>query len=178
MIVLCVAATLIGTAAIIIIGVRTNALRNGTWRGDARPAYEPARCVVAWWLFLAITGYAFLPIIAPRFESFDAPIGGIAALELVTAFIVWLAGASGGPTRGFLRDLGSDRGEIALHAVQFVAWNALVGVTLALTTMRKGEVPTIRWTLPALLSVSAGYYIIFRTSRLGAAGSSSNSTAS
>lgn len=136
-----VALTLIVAAAIFIIGLRTNAMRDGSCRGDARPAYEPARCVVAWWLFLAITGYACLPIIAPQFESFDAPIGGIAALALITAFIVWLAGMNGGPTRGFLRDLGSDRGEVALHTVQFVAWNALVGVMLAGTALRKGEVP-------------------------------------
>lgn len=154
--------------ALILVGWRTNALRNGTRSEGARAAYEPARCVVAWWAFVALVVYGYLSIVrssAP--DSFDGPVTAVAAIAALATFIVWASEDQPTPTHGFLRDLASDRGDVALHTVQFVAWNAFLGVAIAVTSGRTRQVPSIGWQVVVLMGISAAYYVVFRVSRLG-----------
>lgn len=169
-----VAVAIAADLVLLIVGGRTNVLRNGSSNGGSRAAYEPARCVVAWWILLAIGVHTVLSIVTSQAPSFDGPIAGVAAIALVTAIVVWAAGGQGTTTRGFLRDLVSDRGEVALNTFQFVTWNGIVGLMLASTALRQAHVPQVGWRLVLMMAINAASYAIFRVSRLGAAAGSSN----
>jgi len=132
--------------------------------------YEPSRCVLAWWALITGAVYGYLWIVTGDREPLDGSLAAILCISAATTIIVWMGG--NGPsefvTRGFIRDLGSDRGEVAIHTVQFVLWNALLGVLFAATTYRDVMIPHLPQQIVGLLAISAAIYVIFRVSALGA----------
>lgn len=140
--------------------------------------YEPARCVLAWWVLIAASVYGYLWIVTGDRESLDGALAAILCISAATTIIVWVGGnrPSAFAMGGSIRDLGSDRGQVAIHTVQFVLWNALLGILFAATTYRDAMIPHPPQQLVGLLAISAAIYVIFRVSALGASAPPSRSS--
>lgn len=140
--------------------------------------YEPSRCVLAWWALITSAVYGYLWIVTDDREPLDGSLVATLCISAATTIVVWMGG--NGPsafvTHGFIRDLGSDRGQVAIHTVQFVLWNALLGVLFAATSYRDAMIPHLPQQLVGLLAISAAIYVIFRMSALGASAPPSRSS--
>lgn len=171
------AAILLVVTVFVLIGRWTSIFRVASRETRDAP-YEPSRCVLAWWALVVAAVYGYLWIVTGDREPLDGSLAAILCIAAATTIIVWMGGSASPPlaTRGFIRDLGSDRGGVAIHPVQFVLWNALLGVLFAATTYRDVMIPHLPQQLVGLLAFSAAFYVIFRVSALGAPAQTSRSS--
>jgi hypothetical protein len=88
---------------------------------------------------------------------------GISGSSTAAAWMVDSSrGAGNAPSRGFLADILSDGGGIALHRVQAAAWTLVLGVVFCVTVYRTLFMAQFSSTILVLMGISAGTYAAFK----------------
>jgi hypothetical protein len=129
------------------------------------PPFSLARVQFAWWLFLVIGGYLYVWLVTGQY------------IGVVTAGVLALMGISGAsglaaqvidPTpnpeesRGFLRDIMSEKGTFVLQRVQMAAWTLILGVIFLWATLTSFSFPNFDTNLLVMAGIVNGVYLGFK----------------
>lgn len=158
---------LVGWLALIATAVRAPALRVRSRRSGAPAPRDASRWQLIWWCAIVATTYAYVRFVTGDAEPVDGANTAI-LISVATALFVWARDRSRSheteraTTRGFLKDIISESGEVTVTSLQFVVWNLVLGVLLMATAYRRMSVPHLSAQLLGLQGLSAAIYIVFK----------------
>lgn len=140
---------------------------------DPSPTFSLARVQFMWWMFLTIGGFLFSWLTIGQFSgvvtSGVLTLLGISGLTGLSARVVDDLPAGAAPSlqqsQGFWTDILSDgtgAQSIALHRVQLVAWNIILGIIFLWTTLTSFLFPAFDQSLLILAGIVNATYVGFK----------------
>jgi hypothetical protein len=152
--------------ALVFYARRSDMLRDGPSVDGVYQPYSLARVQMAWWFFLLVVGYVFIWLVTGEVDSISPSLLGLVGISAATALaaVAITSPSSRGPraSAGFLRDLISDRGVVALDRLQVVVWTLVLGGIFLTAVLWDLTMPEFSATMLALMGISSGTYIGFK----------------
>jgi hypothetical protein len=133
--------------------------------GDANSSYSLARVQMAFWLYLITAAFVFIWLVTGDYNgvltSQALTLMGISATTGLMAIVV-NNGAVPTHSEGFLTDILSDNGGVALHRLQIVVWTLILGVVFFAEIYHSFRLPTFDSNLLILMGISGVTYVGFK----------------
>jgi hypothetical protein len=133
--------------------------------GNATSTYSLARVQMAFWLYLISAAFIFIWLVTGDYNgvltSQSLTLIGISGTTGLMAINV-NSGAVPAASGGFLQDILSDNGGVALHRLQIVVWTAILGVVFFAEIYRSFRLPTFDSNLLILMGISGVTYVGFK----------------
>jgi hypothetical protein len=143
---------------VLVLGLYTGMLREG----DATSAWSLSRVQGAWWFLCTFASWEILcafqrdmVAIPPKSLALLGIAGGTYSVSIARDVV---ANAKG-PTRGFWKDLVSDRDGPVMHRLQMAAWSLALGVAYVYGTVVQLDMPDLDETLLVLMGMSSAGYL-------------------
>ncbi len=141
-----------------------------------KPPFSLSRVQFLWWMFLVIGGFLFIWLVTGQYANVITEgvltllgISGLTAVSarVVDALPVQPAQQTPPPpvSVNFLRDIvtdGTPNGSVALHRVQIVLWNLILGAIFLWTALREFSFPVYGQSLLILAGIVNTTYVGFK----------------
>lgn len=151
----------------VMLSRRTSLIRKagGSGRGALAP-YSFSKAQQMFWFVLVLAAFVFLWMMTGEVDTLTESVLALLGVSAGTGVAAWMIDSSRdagtAPSRGFLTDILSDGGGLAIHRVQAAAWTLVLGVIFCVTVYRTLFMPQFSFTLIALMGISAGTYVGFK----------------
>lgn len=150
----------------VMLSRRTSLIRKG---GSVRVALGPysfSKAQQMFWFILVAVAFVFLWMMTGEVDTLTESVLVLLGVSAGTGVAAWMIDSSRdagtAESRGFLLDILSDGGGLAIHRVQAAAWTLVLGVVFCVTVYRTLFMPQFSFTLIALMGISAGTYVAFK----------------
>jgi len=164
-------------AAFAWLSVRTGLIRTrgGPAEVEERP-YSLAMFQMVFWFYLVIIAYVFIWLITGELDTITESVLALLGVGTGTALGATLIEGSSrrkeaeAPTpavksKGFLRDLLDEGDTISLSRFQLFLWTLTLGVIFCRSVYENLHMPEFSATLLALMGISSGTYLGFKTQK-------------
>lgn len=153
---------------LIAVGWNTPSLRDG----DATSSFSLARVQLLWWMFFVVGGFIFIALVTGQYANVltegALTLLGISGITAISARSIDKSQAPNPPvfsaSNGFLSDILSDGSpsSIALHRVQIVIWNIILGVIFGWIVFTEFSFPVFGTGLLILSGIVNSTYVGFK----------------
>lgn len=150
----------------VMLSRRTSLIRKAGSARGALGLYSFSKAQQMFWFVLVAAAFVFLWMMTGEVDTLTESVLALLGVSAGTGVAAWMidsardAGTT--PSRGFLTDILSDGGGLALHRVQAAAWTLILGVIFCVTVYRTLFMPQFSFSLIVVMGISAGTYVTFK----------------
>jgi hypothetical protein len=169
-----IAVFLAAMLVLVCLAAGTNVLRSAAGSPRAHGAsrkspFSLGRLQMAWWLLIILA--AFLALAMARHQVggvMNRPTAMILAIAAATLFgAFWVERVTVPPHRrpdgsNFLADVLCDENGLCLHRLQFLVWNAVLGMSFVWTVVTDASMPMFDSYTLAILAISGATFVGFK----------------
>ena len=154
-------------ALALVLSRRTSLIRRAGASAKAPLApYSFSKSQQLFWSVLVIATFVFLWMMTGEVDTLTGSVLALLGITAGTGVTAWMIDTSrdagNASSRGFIADILSEGGGIAIHRVQAAVWTLLLGVIFCETVYRTLFMPQFSFTLVGLMGITTGTYAAFK----------------